>query len=86
MHILVRVCTAVIKHREPKASWGEWFIPLLKPLPPYFIITGSQETTPGRSLEAGADAEAWTSAASWLGPHGLLCLLPFSSQDKQAQE
>lgn len=59
MHVLVRVPTAVIEHRGPKISWGEWLISLLTSLRPYFTIAGSQETTQSKNLEAGADAGAW---------------------------
>jgi hypothetical protein len=38
-------------------------------------------TYTGRSLEAGADAEAWRGAAYWLTPHDLLSLLSYRSQD-----
>jgi hypothetical protein len=51
VHVLVRVCPVVIKHREPKISWGEWLISFLTSLGPYFIVAGSQETTQGRRQE-----------------------------------
>ena len=51
VHVLVRVCPVVIKHREPKISRGEWLISFLTSLGPYFIVAGSQETTQGRRQE-----------------------------------
>jgi hypothetical protein len=41
------------------------------------VRTGTQTE---QNLEAGADAEAWRSAASWLAPDGLFSLLSFRTQ------
>lgn len=73
MHVLVRVCTAVIKHREPKASWGEWFIPLLTPLILYHCgksgnnsRTWNLQEPGGRSRCRGMDECCLLACCSWL--------------------
>ena len=57
-------------------------------LPQHFIIEGTQDrnSNQGRSLEAGADAEAMEGAAYCLASRGLLSLLSYRTQDYQPRD
>jgi hypothetical protein len=57
-------------------------------LPQHFIIEGTQDrnSNQGRSLEAGADAEAMEGAAYCLASHVLLSLFSYRTCNSQTQD
>jgi hypothetical protein len=50
------------------------------------IIEEGQKLKQGRNLMARADAEAMEGAAYWIGQLGLLCLLPYRTQNHHPRD
>lgn len=70
---LVRVSIAVMQHHNQKASWGgKGLFILIFHINVHHQRKSGQGLKYSRNLEAGANEEAWSGAASWLVLHALL--------------
>jgi hypothetical protein len=73
-----------MKHLDQKASWGgKGLFSLNFHIVVHHWRKSGQELKQDWNLEAGADAEPMEECCPWLGPHGLLSLLSYKTQDHQ---